>query len=75
LVVAFALVGCSNACPPPVACYEAHPDYCPCRLADGGFDTGVVPPSDANDQPDAFVGDDAGGDAGTDASASDATAD
>lgn len=56
----FVVVGCSNACPPPVLCTQPLPDHCPCTLAD----TGPV------DHPDAFVEpvdahvDDGGTDAG-----------
>jgi len=44
----FVVVGCSNACPPPVLCNQPHPDYCPCTIPPAA-DTGPV------DHPDAFV--------------------
>ena len=64
------VVGCSNACPPPVVCTSPHPDYCPCLLPDMGRPDAYVEPDDA------FVGDDAGIDASADdASATDAAGD
>lgn len=62
------VVGCSNACPPPVLCTEPHPDYCPCTVPDAGS----TPRPDAFVPVDAFVEptDDAGAtDAGADANA------
>jgi hypothetical protein len=62
LAASFVLaLGCSNACPAPVGCNEAHPSYCPC-LADAG------PGIDAFVDQDAFVApaDDADVDAASD---------
>ncbi len=44
----FLVVGCSNACPPPVLCTNPYPDHCPCIIGPAA-DTGPV------DHPDAFV--------------------
>jgi len=85
LLIALALVGCSNACPSPVPlCNAPHPDYCPCLLPDMGRPDAFVPPNDAfvdmtdAGADDAAAIDDAGADdTGTvdDASAMDAAAD